>query len=206
VFIQLLLTALLLTSCSQQESPAPFKVIEITGRNEHDVIYRVKAPVNWAYIEPTSPVVDTTKSIIEFFITDDDQKIRITIHNFPADTIDQRTPPLAQITRWKAQFENLNQTTVSIKPQSFGGYQGYLFEGTGLLNNIPSMMIGWTLQLASEHFRALSRPLPKAMENRHREMRGDVTIKAVGPEKLMQKYHHEITTFARSFQLIDDIP
>lgn len=201
-------------SCSQQEPPASnFNVVEIAARDDKSpqtkpIIYRVKVPKNWTQQNPSADVsiVDTTKSITEFYITEEKEKIRIAIHNFPSDSMDQRIPPQAQLSRWKKQFQSLDHTSVSVKPQAFGGYSGLLLEATGHLQGIKTSILGWSLQLAPEHYRALSYAIPPTLIDRYRQMRGDVTIKAVGPQQLMAKYRDEIISFARSFQLIDDIP
>ena len=100
----------------------------------------------------------------------------------------------------------MNESTVVLKNQSFGGYSGLYFEATGLIQDKPTKVLGWSIQLAPEHFRALSYVPHKSLEHRFRQMRGDVTIKAVGLPHLLQKNRDEIINFARSFQLIDDIP
>lgn len=205
--------SLCIISCHSQETKrSSVRPIEIAARNESHtlnkpLIYRVKVPTLWNVQTPGADVslFDTTKPISEFYITEGQEKIRITIHNFPADSIEKRIPPMAQINRWKRQFKSIDPNTESIKAQSFGGYYGWLFEATGLLEGSKSTMMGWTLQLASEHFRSLQRSTSRALEERYRQMRGDVTIKAVGPENLIKKHRDDIIQFARSFQLIDDI-
>ena len=133
-------------------------------------------------------------------------KIRITVHNFPADSLEKRIPPLAQVTRWKRQLGVIDSKSESTKPQSFAGYYGLLLEATGLIDKERVTMMGWALQLAPEHFRALQKATSLGIEQRHRQMRGDITIKAVGPEDFMKKNRQDIFNFAHSFQLIDDIP
>lgn len=203
-------------SCSQQDSSSfHLNVVEIAARDEgspqtkdHPIIYRVKVPRAWSQQNPPldESLVDTTKAIAEFYIIDGHEKIRIAIHNFPSNSMGQRIPPMAQVSRWKKQFQSINQASLSIQPQAFGGYSGFLIEATGEMHGVATTMLGWALQLASEHFRALSRPVPQILTQRYRQMRGDVTIKAVGPQQLMDKYREDIIAFARSFQLIDDIP
>lgn len=189
------------------------KTVEIAGRDEGNsqirpLIYRIKVPSSWVQQNPSNQtsLVDTTKAIVEFFIKENNQQIRITIHNFPSNTMSQRIAPMAQIKRWQRQFQSLEPTTVSIKPQAWGGYYGFLLEGIGLLQGARITILGWALQLATEHYQALSHPDSSIIALRYRQMRGDITIKAVGPTPLMHKYREDMITFARSFQLIDDIP
>jgi hypothetical protein len=67
-------------------------------------------------------------------------------------------------------------------------------------------MIGWSLQLDKEHYRTLAPPTPASQENLYREMRADVTLKATGPKETMEKHEEGIINFARSFELIEEIP
>lgn len=199
-----------LLSCSQQDSHnTMLKVVEVAGRNEErPIIYRVKIPSSWQQqnLPYHESLTDTTKAIAEFFIIDDGEKIRITIHNFPSDSMEQRIPPMSQISRWKKQFQSLDPSTVAIEPQAFGGYYGFLLEATGLMQGVRTSILGWSLQLAPEHYQNLIYADTKTLGIRYREMRGDVTIKIIGPENLMNKHRDDIISFAHSFQLIDDIP
>lgn len=210
-----LLTVLILgfCSCSQNDSSIlSLNIVEIAARDEGDptqrpIVYRIKVPKDWVKRIPPAKesLMDTTKSIIEFFIYEGDAKIRMTIHNFPTDTKDQRVIPMAQIRRWKRQFQSLDEASLTLIPQAFGGYHGFLLEASGKLNDIQTSVLGWSLQLALEHYQALSLPTLSTITQRHRQMRGDVTLKAVGPSHLIAKHRESIISAARSFQLIDDI-
>ena len=170
--------------------------------NSRVPLYHVRVPLNWVRVEPETheSLLDTTKSICEFYVEEGAQRIRIAIHNFPSQTAEERIPPMAQIARWKRQFETLDLTIQSIVPQSFSGYAGYLYEGKGTVRGQDTTMLGWVLQIGAEHYRMLSRPkFPM-------EMRSDITIKALGPSTLMVKYRKKIIAFARSFELIEEIP
>lgn len=199
--------------CSSQESSPPsFQVIALAARNEdisleRPLIYRVKKPLRWIQVEPknNTSIIDTTLPIAEFFIPCEHAQVRVTIHNFPSSQSHDRIPPMAQISRWKKQFHNLDPTSVSTTPQAFGGYHGFLFEASGTINGLETTIMAWTLQLFSEHYRTLSRTVSSSLENRHRQMRGDVTIKVMGSSSDVQAHRHEIISFARSFQLMDDI-
>lgn len=201
----------LFCSCSQEDASPLLSSIEITGRNEEffdakPLIYRIKVPNHWLPQFPASKdaISDTTKALVEFFIIEGDEKIRIAIHNFPSNTMEERIPPIAQINRWKKQFQFLDSSSVSIIPQAFGGYYGYLLEATGQMHDNKTSILGWALQIAPEHYRALSHPVKQSAL--HKQMRSDITIKAMGPEALIKKYREEMISSARSFQLIEDIP
>lgn len=198
-----------LFGCEQKHGDQDFgNWAEISGRNEEntlkrDLIYRVKVPKNWVQNKPPADVslFDTTKALDEFYIPENKQTIRITIHNFPSNRIDDRISPESQITRWKKQFHQLDKNESYATPQAFNGYCGYLFKGVGIIDQQPTMILGWSMQILTEHYNILSSPSPK-----NKQMRADFTIKAVGPQDMMHKYYLEIVKFAHSFELIDDIP
>ena len=180
---------------------------EILGRetspsSDRHPLYRIKGPASWIHIIPpeSESLIDTTKALTEFLIQDDGSTIRITIHNFPSEKIESRIPPIAQIARWKQQFSHLDPMSIVVSPQSYSGFVGLFFEGSGTINHEPTTVMGWSMQLDPNHYRTLSHPayLP--------QLRSDVTIKAVGPKNLMAKHYASIYAFARSFELIDEIP
>lgn len=177
------------------------KMEEICGRERPSLpIYRVKAPLSWRRQNPSpeESLIDTTKSLCEFYLSEGEETIRVTIHNFPSRKIEDRIPPAAQITRWKKQFANLEPTTVFVTPQAWGGFAGFLFEGSGLINDAPVSMMAWSMQLAWEHYRNLYEASP--------QIRADFTVKATGSKEMMKKYRKAIIDFARSFELIEEIP
>jgi len=182
-----------LTSCSDSSNSPSSQWQEISGRDV-DLVYRAKVPHQWNRTDPAGPIHDTTLSLCEFMIDD----IRITIHNFPSNTIDERIPPFAQIERWKRQIPSLDPISANITPQSHGGFVGYLFEGTG--NNETTM--AFSMQIATEHYQTLSRDI----SSKSKQMRADYTIKAVGPTDSIQMRKEELLSFARSFELIEEIP
>jgi hypothetical protein len=186
---------------------------EITGRdegqpNQRNSIYRVKAPSNWSRTDPApnESIADSMKSLCEFWISDGDNKIRIVIHNFPTYTLEERIPPIAQIIRWKRQFDDLDQASVSVTPQSYGGFTGLLFTGTGHQKGQLITVMGWSMQIASEHYRHLCPQEAQAKTRICRQMRADYTIKATGSADLIEKYRSSLTAFANSFELIEEIP
>jgi hypothetical protein len=160
--------------------------------------YRIKAPHSWQRhpTPSTADLSDTKQAICTYNI----DSIRITIHTFPSQKIEDRISPQAQIARWKQQFESLDPATVNITPQAYSGYAGLLFEGTGRLNGEHTTVMAWSMQLAPEHYRQLfyNRPLDV-------DLRADFTIKAVGPAEIMSLYRQALIAFARSFELIKEI-
>nr|NGY94734.1 hypothetical protein [Neochlamydia sp. AcF84] len=210
-------TIILLTwvnwSCSTQDSSnATLKYVEIAARGEgtsesKPIIYRLKVDANWIqhHPSPLDPRADTRQAIIEFYIVHQDEKVSIAIHNFSSDSIYQRPSPFNYISRWKKQLHPLNPETVSLIPQAFGGYCGFLFEATGEIKGSQTTMFAWILQLAPEHYHHLVAPGSPYLLKKYRQMRSDVTIKAIGPPFLMQRYRQSIIAFARSFHLIEDL-
>lgn len=202
-FLLTTFTFCLLCCCSStNEDINPSTTQEIKGRAGL-ALYRARVPEAWIRRDPLpkEPLNDTTKAICEYIIDDASGLIRIAIHNFPTDTIEQRIPPPAQVVRWQRQFTSLSPNDYSIIPQAFNGYEGLLFKGSGQQKDKEAMVIGWSLLLAPEHYRMLS-----TQSDKFREMRSDVTIKATGPVASMSVHEDDIVQFARSFELIEEIP
>lgn len=190
------------TSCSQEKPPSDKKTEwqQISGRENKTPIYRIKTPSSWLRKDPSpdESLDDTKKSILEFHIPE--SSIRITIHNFPSQKLESRIPPAAQIARWKQQFIKLDQSSVLVQSQSFSGYAGLMLDASGNTDGEQTSVIGWSMQLAPEHYRTLTHPSFPL------EVRADITIKATGPKNLMTKHRPEIYAFAQSFELIEEIP
>jgi len=192
----ILLSLFLLASCSQEgHKVANSSRQEICGR-EGSPTYRADVPAQWVRKEIPDNKSDTTKALCEFWIGD---SIRITLHNFPSETIEARVPPAAQIARWQRQFQELDPQGLNITPFATGGFAGYHLEATGMVNGEPETLLGWAMQLAPEHFRVL------VIADESSDRRSDYTIKAVGPADLMRTHKQEIVRFAKSFELIDEI-
>lgn len=191
--ILIFLCLIILVSCDPPTAPINSHYAYVCGRDPTDhPIYRVNVPTGWkrkdlSHIKDKS---DTKLPICEFDVDD----IRITIHSFPSYSQNDRIPPIAQVERWKKQFQSLENFTTT--PQAYSGYAGLLFEGTGRLTDGAKHVMGWSMQLASEHYRLIQDPQQKA----------DFTIKAVGSVDAMNKRRKEIITFARSFELVEEIP
>ena len=188
---------LLAFGCHPEGPPPIYDTVEIEGRDQKP-LYRAKVPKEWE-IRKAQAVADTTKALVEIYVKGDaDGSIRITFHNFPVDRKEEEIPPLAQIARWKGQFEQLDPIS-AVTPQAFSGFIGYLFEGSGILNKELKSVMGWAMQLAPEHWQYIP-------EEPYKQMRASFTLKAVGPHDLMQKQKEKIKAFARSFELIEALP
>lgn len=194
----LLALIFLCSSCSSPPpSLPPWQDIAGRDRRAQTPIYRVRVPHDWQRHEPspTTDLADTTQAIACFTIQDGDQHIDIAIHNFPSDTLEQRIPPSAQVARWQRQLAKTSEAVIVIRPIAHGGFSGLEFTAPGIM--------AWSLQLTPEHYRSLSRPPDTPLQ---RQMRADYTIKATGPSQMVSQYAQEIEGFARSFELIEEIP
>jgi hypothetical protein len=197
--------AVLFVSCSENSEP-PHNWVAISGRDGKP-LYRIKTPHDWnCHHTDSSLLSDSMKALCEFQIEEGDQTIRITIHNFPSSSPEGRIPPMAQIARWKRQFEELSSTDTLIIPQSFSGYIGFYFEGIGKMKEKKMAMMGWALQIAPEHYTTLSYPTAHLSLEKQKQMRADVTIKVIGHPDMVQKHKQTIKRYARSFELIEEIP
>lgn len=221
--MKIIILCSLLSSCSElRESPSASKWQTFPSRddglkNSTDLtspsegftqnrphLYRAVIPSDWTRKDPSpsESIADTTKPITEFSIQDGDQVITITLHTFPISSEIQSIPAAAQISRWKRQFDTLDVAATHTEEEAHGGFKGIFFEGNGLLNGIPTMVLAWSMQLAPAYVRILSQqknPLDV-------KKRADYTIKATGSPPLLQKHRSDIVAFAHSFELIDELP
>lgn len=204
--ILLLYLTLFLVSCSSSETTFT-SWQRFTGRDdgktlERFFIYRGQVPLSWqrkdALIDES--IYDTKIPLTEFQIIEGERNIRLTIHNFPYSSLEHRIPPLAQIERWKRQFESLDPLSIKMEPVSHGGYAGLFIQTKGLVDGVEVALLAWAMQLPPTHFRAFS----DSKEDYQR--RSDYTIKVTGPVDLIEKHQLEIELFANSFELIDEIP
>lgn len=196
-----LVISFILMSCDPPHRPiqTDTKEEKISGRNGV-ALYQADVPLSWKRVDPKeiSTLNDTTKAICEFFIEDPAGTIRITVHNFPSISLDQRIPPEAQILRWKNQIKGKTSETAV----AHDGFGGYFFQGKGVIENKEATVLGWAMQLSPIHYQAITSKQPIHYD----QMRADYTIKAVGPSELMSRHQSEITHFADSFRLIKEIP
>jgi hypothetical protein len=201
---------LILVGCtdSQEHSKNDFQWQQINGRDEgipdqRTDVYRATVPPNWEREAPSPDrsIEDTTLPNCSFMIRDEDDHILITIHTFPSDHLEERIPPEAQVSRWKKQFKEIDQESMSIIPKAYGGFAGLFFEASGKLkDNADSMtVLAWSMQLDPQHYQTLSLQSDK-------QRCADYTIKAVGSTELIEKHKDEIHHFAKSFELITPIP
>lgn len=204
-----LLSIYLITSCNYTPPSSSQSWQFFAGRDngqtlDRPQIYRALVPSHWIRHDTSSEesLVDTTKSICEFTIQDNDQSIRLTIHTFPILQDRMRIPPIAQITRWKGQFEELDLIATHTLPDAHGGFNGLFFEGEGILNGKEAKVMGWSMQLAP----IFERHLNQGRSPLDQSKRADYTIKASGPLHSMNKHRQEIIAFANSFELIDELP
>lgn len=204
----LTLFLLLLVSCHSPSSTSS-QWYFIAGRNEENslhrpLLYHILAPSHWICQTPlkSESIVDTTKPNCTFYIQEGGQSIRITIHTFPFQSLQMRISPLAQITRWKKQFKELDPLWNKMAPISWGGFHGLYFEGQGLVQNEPIRVMGWSMQLASGYVHQLN--LNKHLLDHWKQ--ADYTIKASGPPILMEKHRLSILAFAQTFEFIDELP
>lgn len=205
---RILVATLILFACSkneQQTSSASWQRIYGRDENAHGPLYQVKAPLKWIRCDPIlkESLHNTMEPLCEYKINDSEgDPIRISIHNFPSKHLEDRIPPSAQIARWKQQFDYLDPISVVITPQAFGGFSGFLFEGSGILKGKRTTVIGWSMQLTPELYRRLEQN-DNFVDND--QMRSDYTIKAQGDPNLIAKYKQSIIAFGRSFELIRPI-
>ena len=210
---------ILLASCNPNspipENPKADSILEtIKGRDEakDDLrriqVYHIQTPKSWIRKDPLPDhsITDTKEALVEFIIKENQDLIRISIHNFPYDKSEERIPQIAQVTRWQNQFQHLEKELSSITQDSFNGYSALVFEGVGVMDGEKKQMLAYAMQLPKVHFNALLHPKEINKIVLYRQMRGDVTIKAVGNDDLMEKHKDAIIAFAKSFEMIEEIP
>lgn len=209
-FLRTICIALFLCTCccknSSSSSLSNWQII--SGRNDslslqRNPVYRALVPLNWIRKDPplNESITDTTKPICEFFIEENNQTIRLTIHSFPITENISRIPPQAQISRWKKQFTELDPLNYQIQGESHGGFAGLFFEGEGFIKEAKIKMMAWSMCLAECYNRQLSQEI--TINN---PKRADYTLKATGPPEIMNKYRSDLIAFSQSFELIDELP
>ena len=192
-----------LTGCTAQESPRhPW--CEMPGRDDPSIpVYRARVPASWEarVTADLKTLADTTKPNAEFFIRDGERQVRLVIHTFPSESLERRIPPQAQVARWERQFSTLNPISIVKEPKARGGFAGLYFEAEGTLtaSAAPIRVMGWAMQLDQEHYHVLTY---RGLKN----LSADYTLKVTGDPSLMEGHREEIEVFARSFELIQEIP
>ncbi len=174
----------LLFACSSPQTPDN-QWQEILGRDEGEVrrpVYRVLVPVEWERIETRGSVLDSTLPLVTYFF----DGLTIHIHSFPCMPI----PPEAQVERWARQCKG----PIRVEPVAHGGYYGLYLQN--------SQMLAFALSLDRRHSLTLSR-----FDDPHFEQMGaPATIKVIGPSDRLRLHRTDIEAFARSFELIQEIP
>lgn len=204
-----ILLLILLQSCSSSTESADNTILqEIKGRERTEAVYRAKVPKNWIRRDPlpNADLTDTTQAICEFIIMNDGMTSRIAIHSFPTDTIEGQIAPEAQVDRWKRQFTSLAPTDYIVNSIVYNGYIGLYFKGEGILHDTAKMVLAWSLVIAPEHYRSLLYSSGTNQATSYKEMRADITIKAIGQPAHIKRHEEEIIRFAQSFELINEIP
>lgn len=207
-FFVLGLLCLSLCACQKDSLPTSngWRTEQVNGRTRFPV-YTMQVPTSWKTLEsPGDNLTDTKKPLVTFIFTENNQTFTITVHNFPFQDIDDQIPPLAQVERWKKQFENLDTRESELKPVAFGGYSGQFFKGVGIFKGEKMEMLAWSLQLPPEHYRALSHPQTTVDKVVFEQMRADVSIKVIGPVDIVSKHRGDIDQFVNSFHMIQAIP
>lgn len=202
---RLLLLLLLCTAACRKcpERVPPFTLQEFLGRDEivsygksiRRPVYHAKVPKGWKRIDPNEqePLTDSRKPIVSFVI---EENLHLRVHTFPTDDLDERIPPVAQIERWKQQLKNGKCQVQSV---GHGGFAGLFLESCGVL--------AWSMQLDFDHYQTLAYLGTTVEEEEHfKQMRADYTIKVTGPQELIEKHREELMLFAKSFELIQEIP
>lgn len=189
---------------------------EINGRDEglapftRNPIYRVRVPAAWEREDPDpqESIVDSKLPICSFFIHgENNEQVRITIHNFPTTTFNDRIPAGAQVQRWKRQLSAIAPESIRETPQAHGGFSGLYLRATGIMDGEPTTMLAWSMLMEPELYRSLEALDGNEEELRYfRQMRADYTIKATGKPEVIELYLLTIEAFARSFELIQAIP
>lgn len=198
--------ALLITGCSSSEAIPPSDWQAINGRDElltpwrseRRPVYRARVPPNWVRIDqdPHIQLLDTTKPNVTFLIGD---TIRLNVHTFPTDSFEERIPPAFQVDRWKSQVDK----TCRVESISRGGFLGMYFEG----KKNEKTILAWSMQLDLDHYQTLSFIAASHEDKEHfKQMGADYTIKAEGPACELEKHKQAIFQFAKSFELLQNIP
>ena len=193
----LFLLFLILAGCaSHPTAETPCVMTEIVGRDTRPV-YRAKVPETWVSLPPEGALSDTTKPNAAFLI---DDSVRVTVHSFPTDSFEERISPMAQVERWRRQIAPLEEV---VEGAARAGFIGLFYEG----RHVDHSVLAWSMQLDAEHYLTLQF-LEGTPEERafFKQLRADYTIKVTGPSEVIEKHRRELLEFAKSFELIQEIP
>jgi hypothetical protein len=204
---KLLILFLCLTGCKTEDKTPPFTLQEFNGRDEiisygqmvRRPVYHAKVPLTWKRIDPLpiESLLDTTKPIVAFAI---DENVTLTVHTFPSSSQEERIAATAQIERW---INQLKGGDYLIEKVSHSGFAGLFFEG----KQEKITVCGWSLQLDLDHYQTLHFLTSTVEEEEHyKQMAADYTIKVSGLSTLIDQHREEISLFADSFELIQELP
>lgn len=170
-------------------------------------LYRFAPPRGWTRMDSGLPASeDTMKPLAHFSLRVGEEQLDLTVHNFPVDRIEERTPLQAQIARWKGQFDTIEPTSIHTRPQAFGGFVGLAFEAEGTRQQAPYAVMAWTMQLAPQFYTALELLDTPQKHFKTRQLYADFTIKAYGSPKLLAQERVPIEAAARSLALEEELP
>lgn len=177
----------------QDEVRIPWQTIQGRDRTLTRPLYRVRVPLDWVRVDPASEVdlSDTTLPIATFYLNEATPPIRITLHTFPYNSIKERIPPQAQVTRWKQQAGNPH----TITSVAHGGFHGLFFESADCL--------AWSMKIGDPYEQLFQRLTSNSFT---RALHADYTIKAVGSPHLIEEHRDALIAFARSFEWIEEMP
>ena len=85
---------------------------------------------------------------------------------------------------------------------------GVFFDAIGILQGKQVRVLAWGMSLSPEHdhiLRSVQIELPEKVDYLS-DLRADYTIKAIGNTEEIDTHRKAILAFARSFELIEEIP
>lgn len=159
-----------------------FLLMIILGRDGAP-LYQTKVPHHWTTLPRLENLEDTTKPIASFVIED---RVTLTVHNFPINSLDDQISPLAQASRWERQ---IGSAPLCLEKVSRNGFAGLFFEG----KRDQEITLAWSMVIDPFLFRRVRYP-------------ADYTIKVKGPIDLIEKHREEILEFAKYFELVQEVP
>lgn len=162
-------------------------------------LYQVQVPLQWQRVNPPEDdlLQDLRKPLVKFVI---EPGLNLVIHNYPTDSIEERTNQALQIEEWSKPFKICDWSSQECSQYPFSGFY---FEGRVENKKISA----WNLQLDPNLYQMLRFLAATVDEEEHyKQMRADYTIKVSGPCHLMEKHRDAIQFFVSSFHLIDSLP
>ncbi len=167
-------------------------------------LFLAKIPPHWKRVElyERSSNIDTKEPIAEFILSDN---LRLKVHHFPIMKQMSHIPPRAQVERWKKQLSHRQELVTHEENVSWGGFFGLHLTASYEEAGEEQTLQAWALQLDSELESALI-PRTQEEESYYSQMAGDFTVKIVGPTSEVEQLDQEISSFAHSIHLIQELP